>query len=414
MKDKVVVFSIDAMITKDLETLRSFPETAPLFEKCALVEEMVSVYPALTYPCHVSIATGCYPEKHGIFHNEKLDINNPHPDWYWFSSYSKVPFIWDYAKKAGLVTASVFWPVSTGSDIDYRIAKFTDSVVDDEKTRKTQEIYNRYSDLLIERKLPDNDIFANLAACDMIREIKPDLLFVYCASIDAKRHKFGVDTQLHVDTLKMVAEHMNALVQASKDAGTYEDTTFIFLGDHGQIDIKNVFNPNILLAQKGYIDIAEDGSIKDWRIYCHSAACSCQVYTKDIDEKEAKRVLMEISEEVPGCIERIMTAFEAKEMYHLEVPCSFVLEGVTGISFGRDTQGDVLQDTNDSDYKFGKATHGHAPEKGAKSPFLVSGARAKKGKIIKEARIIDEAPTILSIFGIDMPTSDGHVLDLID
>lgn len=415
MKDKVVVFSIDAMITTDLEELRKISETKDIFDNSAIVKEMMPVFPALTYPCHVSIATGCYPDKHGIFQNEKLDINNPHPDWYWFSSYSKVPFMWDYAKEHGLTTASVFWPVSTGSTIDYRIAKFQDAPLDPEKKEKTAEIYSRYSDLLKERRLPENDIFANLAACDMLREIKPDMLFVYCASIDAERHKKGVATSLHVEKLRMVAQHIRALVDATKEAGTFDDTTFIFLGDHGQIDIKEVFNLNVVLAQKGFIDVDEEGNVTDYRIYSHTAACSAQVYVKGMDKKDAKKVLEEISREYPGHIERIMTRFEAEETYHLDAPCDFVLEGVTGISFGKTSVGLPIQETDNSDYKLGKATHGHAPEKGDKPPFIVYGKRAKKGAVIEEARIVDEAPTIMSIFGIDMPNVDGKVLkDLLE
>jgi hypothetical protein len=57
-------------------------------------------------------------------------------------------------------------------------------------------------------------------------------------------------------------------------------------------------------------------------------------------------------------------------------------------------------------------THGHAPEKGPKPPFIVCGRAAKPGVRIPRAELIDEAPTILSIFDIPMPGADGKVLPL--
>jgi predicted AlkP superfamily pyrophosphatase or phosphodiesterase len=45
---------------------------------------MLSTYPSITYVAHTTILTGCHPDTHGIFHNEKVQAGIKHPDWYWF------------------------------------------------------------------------------------------------------------------------------------------------------------------------------------------------------------------------------------------------------------------------------------------------------------------------------------------
>ena len=61
MKNKLFVFMIDALCECDIPYMRTLPNFGSILERGALVEEMLPVYPSFTYPCHVSIMTGCYP-----------------------------------------------------------------------------------------------------------------------------------------------------------------------------------------------------------------------------------------------------------------------------------------------------------------------------------------------------------------
>ena len=105
---KLVVLSIDSLFDEDMEFLKTLPNFKKLFEKASYSSAgMRSVYPSFTYPAHASIITGTTPDRHGIFHNEKLDVGNPSPDWYWYYRDLKVETCLDAAKRAGLTTASV-------------------------------------------------------------------------------------------------------------------------------------------------------------------------------------------------------------------------------------------------------------------------------------------------------------------
>ena len=73
---KLLVLSIDAMFSEDVDKLRKYPKIAPFLERALISKNMAPIYPALTYPCHVSIVSGNTPEKHDIGLPGIQDNNN--------------------------------------------------------------------------------------------------------------------------------------------------------------------------------------------------------------------------------------------------------------------------------------------------------------------------------------------------
>ena len=58
-KQKILVFMIDALCETDVDYMRTLPNFGQILKNGALVREMYPVYPSFTYPCHISIITGC-------------------------------------------------------------------------------------------------------------------------------------------------------------------------------------------------------------------------------------------------------------------------------------------------------------------------------------------------------------------
>ena len=81
-------------------------------------EGMLPAYPSLTFPNHISIVTGLYPEHHGIVANSFWDPareqtyvytqtqSNSDGSWY-----SGTP-LWVLAEQQGMRSACLFWPGS--------------------------------------------------------------------------------------------------------------------------------------------------------------------------------------------------------------------------------------------------------------------------------------------------------------
>ncbi|MFR2779790.1 MAG: ectonucleotide pyrophosphatase/phosphodiesterase [Clostridium sp.] len=125
MKKKLVVLSVDSLFDEDMEFLKTLPNFKKILDQgCYAEGGMRSVYPSFTYPAHASIITGTWPEFHGIYHNEKLDVGNPSPDWYWYHKDLKVDTILDVAHRQGLTTACVGWPcMGADPNVDWLVAE---------------------------------------------------------------------------------------------------------------------------------------------------------------------------------------------------------------------------------------------------------------------------------------------------
>lgn len=113
MAKRLLVLSVDAMVTEDVDAIRSMPNFRKyLAGGSEFRGGMRTIYPSVTYPIHVSILTGCYAGKHQITSNFKFTTTNRDDNWIWFSDRIAVEDIFTAAKRAGLKTASVSWPVT--------------------------------------------------------------------------------------------------------------------------------------------------------------------------------------------------------------------------------------------------------------------------------------------------------------
>lgn len=420
---RVIVISMDSLFTKDIDYIKNLPNFKKVLEGSSVVKNIECIYPTVTYPCHTTIITGVYPNKHGICHNEKFRPYEKTSEWYWYSEDIKHKTIIDIAKENGLKTASVLWPVTGRGSADYNIAEiWTKNYGDDpypiycnscsKELMKT--IYPKYSHIINWNKEPQLDEFGVCCMEDIIETYAPDLMFIHLAYLDHTRHAFGIFADEVYKALDRYDIWIRRLSESLKKAGIYDETNFIILGDHGQINIDKLVAPNVVFRENGLLDIDEEDNLKDYKAICHSTGISTHVMLKGSEYIDHVRsVLEEMKKDNRYGIEEIFDRDHLKDMFNLECDAEFVLEGKIGTAFSNEYIGDKIRKTNNSDYKCSVATHGHMPSKGNKPPFIVSGPDIKKEVVIENARLVDEAPTIMKIFGIDLEDIDGKALDLI-
>ena len=65
-KRKLIVFSADAMVWEDVEYFKTLPNYKKYLAGGCMIEKVESVYPTITYPCHTTMATGVWPDKHKV------------------------------------------------------------------------------------------------------------------------------------------------------------------------------------------------------------------------------------------------------------------------------------------------------------------------------------------------------------
>lgn len=425
MRQKLFVLSSDAMIFEDLELLKTLPNYKKYLSNCSMVENVKAIYPSVTYPCHATMATGMYPNKHGITSNFDFEPSIDPMPWNWFADKIKTDDIFTAAKKAGLKTAGVFWPV-TGNhpDIDYLIAEYwtqnqNETLYNAFKRAGSDdnmlEIIDRHKDIMVERTHPMCDNFIVNCASDILEEYKPDLFMIHLANIDDYRHKYGLFNEVVDKGIVEVDNWIGQIFRAAEKSKILDQFNFVLTSDHGQIDIKRTINLNNLLLEKGYLKTDENNELLYWQVFCLGIGTSAHVYIRDKSDKslykEVESLLIALGEKGMYGFNQVFDEKYVVEKYNLSGDFSFVLETDGYTSFGSSWKLPLITNEVVEDYRYGKATHGHLPEKGPQPFFLATGPGFKKNVRIKSANLVDGAPTYAKLLNIDLPDADGKPID---
>lgn len=422
MKNRTIVISIDALITADIPILRQLPFLGRVLENASWVEDVECVYPTLTYPCHATIATGCWPERTGIYSNEVFSpANAGQPAWLWWRDAIKVPTIVDHAKKAGMTTSTVTWPVMCASGADYNIGEIWAPTEHDDATelfRKANSpavapIFESNKHMLNWMRTPEMDEFAAKCAADIIRKHRPDLMLFHVSYLDHQRHRLGVHADLE-HAFRFIDKQVGTVLEALDETGGTDQTNIVILGDHGLLDYDEVFHLNGLFNKLGWLT-AQGNTVTSYQVYAASCALSAQIYlSPEMDREEVYQRLLEQQSLYPQYLERIFTKEEAARL-HLAGDFDFVIEACPRVCFGKsmDPENIVTKRWDSKDMPPSVSNHGHLPFKGDKPPFIVKGPNAAQGKVIKGGRLIDHAPTILRLMGLEPKEMDGTAVDIL-
>jgi predicted AlkP superfamily pyrophosphatase or phosphodiesterase len=73
----------DSLFFEDIPLLKECPNLQAILKRDSMIQKVESVYPAMTYAAHATMLTGRYQDEHGINHNEKVQVDNPHSGWNW-------------------------------------------------------------------------------------------------------------------------------------------------------------------------------------------------------------------------------------------------------------------------------------------------------------------------------------------
>jgi predicted AlkP superfamily pyrophosphatase or phosphodiesterase len=194
---------------------------------------MIPVFPTLTFPNFYSIATGLYPEHHGIVSNTIKDtllgrftlrdtaqVRDPR----WWGGEP----IWVTAVKQGKRTATFFWP---GSDVPISGVRPT---------------YYR----LYDGSVPNAErIRQVLAWLSLPADSVPDLVTLYFGDVDQAGHDFGPNSPETDSAIARVDSAVGALLEGLRQRGLAR-VNVIVVSDHGMAEIR----PGQLIHLDDYVD----------------------------------------------------------------------------------------------------------------------------------------------------------------
>ncbi|MBR4609038.1 MAG: alkaline phosphatase family protein [Erysipelotrichaceae bacterium] len=425
-RNKLFVFCLDALCTSDLDLMKEMSNFAWIFEKGSVVKHVEPIYPSFTYPCHCTIITGNTVKHHGVPHNAILKVEDANPPWYNQRADVKCPTIFDYAKKAGYLTCSLSWPVSGKADIDLNMpmivpagymgddpGQFLWGNASEELMEKYFWKYGRY----LMGKDRSLDLYTMALAPDIIRDYgQPDVMFVKMCDLDSARHGNGVYSEEAVEQLRKHNYEFGVLLESIRRYGDFEHTNFVILGDHGQQDITMDLNVNILLRDAGFIRCDEQGKLVDYDAYCHSVSMSAWIQLKDPNDKVMREkvydFLKSLKDDPKYNIGYLYTKEEADELFGLTGPLDFVIEGKEPMAFSSTLEG---RDAFEKYLKPGQhrsvASHGHLPWRDETTTFIAVGPNVAENVVIERSSMLNEAPTMAAMLGLQMENIDGHVLE---
>lgn len=433
MKEKhLIVVSVDAMVYEDLEYAATLPTFGRLLREGALIKHVKTIYPSLTHPVHATMITGAPAGVTGIICNEYFEPGNMHAPWYNFLEEIRCDTIFHAARRAGLTSAVCTWPVAAKGNgvIDYCVPGMFDAYFEEypENPLDGFRAYGACEEIMdiIEEGVkrfgpraihPEVEEFQAYCCAEIIRKHKPNLLFTHPCYVDHKRHSTGLFTEQVQFAVQETERWLTQMYEAVCDAGIEDTTDFVVLSDHGQLGIVRRICPNVFLADKGYLKADAEGKLLSWEVYAKTCGLSAQIYlARPEDQKlydEVYALLQQMAEEKIYGFDRVFTDAEVKERYGLYGDFSFVIETDGYTSFSEECSRPAVRELVNEDYRFGKATHGHMPERGPQPPFIGMGPSFRKGAVLEEGNILNHAPTFAKILGLELKDATGHAEDRI-
>lgn len=376
-----------------------------------------SVFPSLTFPNHTSIVTGVPPAEHGVFYNVRYNPTRTNREFYWYYKAIKSPTLWDAVHKVGLTSASVNWPVSVGAPIDYNIPAIKkpgmsqieatipyctpEGLLKEVQNFATGKLENEDFDKKKDYLMQDQTM-ARIGGY-LIRKYKPTLTTIHLSCVDHFEHREGRDGDMVRRAVSGADLAIRTIVESIERAGISEKTAIIVTGDHGHVNTNTVIRPNVWLSKAGLItDLKTD----NWEAQFNSAGGSAFLYLKDPKDSTTLAKVESVITALPNRIKRLFRIIDKDLLGRIgaDPRAALSLSAVKGFAFSNGLTGSAFGTANG-------ATHGHFPNfSEIQTGFVAYGAGIKKNRVIPEMDIIDIAPMVAYLLGIDFPSADGILI----
>lgn len=223
LKPLVILISIDGFKPSYLErgitpNLNSFASNG------VLAKGMLPVFPSITFPNHVSLITGQFPEHHGIVNNVMVDDSIPNqtftlssrqavqnPAWW-----TKVNPIWNTLARQGKVSSTLFWPGS-------------ETLIQGMQPRDWLDF---------DGSMPGSKRIAQLISwlSDPLKK-RADFATLYFNEVDTQGHHFGPDSNEVNLAISSVDQALGELRNELEKMGILDRVTFVITSDHGMATV---------------------------------------------------------------------------------------------------------------------------------------------------------------------------------
>lgn len=220
-KPYVIPVSLDGFRADYLDRF-DLPNFRRLIQNGVRAEGLIPVFPSVTAPNHYSIATGLYPERHGLVGNvffdpkrEQVFYDAPtRRDGSWYRGQP----IWNTAETQGMVAACHLW-----FECDAYIHGIRPSYVQSSDTQVPHDV--RVDQILAWLQLP--------------AEKRPHVLTLYLSDLDDTGHQYGVDSKEIAVAAQAIDQTLGLLLDRLESLHIREQIYVVLVSDHGMRSIQH-------------------------------------------------------------------------------------------------------------------------------------------------------------------------------
>ena len=222
-KPYVVVLSLDGFRWDYTEKTHT-PNFDFIAKNGVKAESLKPSFPTKTFPNHYSIATGLYPDHHGIVANSFYDPDSNRT--YRISDRSAVEDgyfykgepIWNTAEKQDLTSASFFWVGSEANIQDIQPTYW-------KKYEQGFPFFQRLDTVVSWLQLP--------------KKLRPHLVLWYLHEPDGIGHTMGPDSDMTKNNISYLDSLLGTFIAKIAELPIYDQINFVVLSDHGMTKLSS-------------------------------------------------------------------------------------------------------------------------------------------------------------------------------
>jgi alkaline phosphatase D len=240
----VVMLSLDGF-RWDYSTIYKTPNLNQIATNGIKADAMISCYPSKTFPNHYSMATGLYPDNHGIVNNSFFDSvlgfysigdrqSVEFPDFYGGEP------IWVTAEKQGVISASFYW---VGSETQIKGIQPT--------------YWKKYN-----QRIPlSNRIDTVIHWLSLPKSVRPRLITWYYQEPDWTSHEYGPVSPKTKAVVENIDSLLGVFIVKVKTLPNASKINIIIVSDHGMASISKDKHVNLSnYINKDWFDVEVGGN----------------------------------------------------------------------------------------------------------------------------------------------------------
>ena len=354
----VVLITIDGMRAEMIDDpLMPSPFLKMMSRDGLRVERVIGVPPAATYPSHTTLVTGEVPARHRVFYNRPFLWNKDTARIsYWYADSIAVPTIWQRAHEAGMTTASLFWPTSTGSPyIDYNVPEFwsldyscdqmeyikpfcTPLGILDELERHA---CGKLDTITYQAGSLQRDGRTAAMANYLMNHYQPRLTTIHLITTDYSQHALGTRSERLVQDVASADHAVGTIIENLRLTHRIDSTVIIVTGDHGFCDYSQTLSPNVWLTRARLLSEQPGG---EWKACFHGGGNTSFLYLRRGNDKKTLRHIRQMLDSLPTEERRLFRIVEREELTVKGADPAVVLalEPIVGVAVTNNRTGEVV------------------------------------------------------------------------